>query len=349
MTSAVRPPADAASLNGVADAPTSAAPALDVVSLSPEAERAARCGALLVDRSERGKLALTGPDAAECLNGQVTNDVLGLEPGHGVYATFLTTKGQMLGDVRVVRTADTFELDTERASLQALFDQLRLALIGHDAELHKRTLQRGLISLVGPRAREIAHVDDLATAEHRNAPFRVDGVEAHAVGCEAGVDILCGADDTAAIITTLTARGAVVAGEAAYEVCRIERGRPRFGVELDTRTMPQEAGLTDRAVSFTKGCYTGQETVARLFYRGKPNRVLRGLRFDEPPVGDGAVVAGGKTVGRVARVADSPGCGLIALALVRREVEPGQRVECGGTAAEVVELPFRRAAPPASC
>lgn len=324
--------------------PAAAAPptALEVVTLSPEAERAVRCGAALVDRSERGKLALSGDAAAECLNGQITQDATKIEPGCGAYATFLTTKGQMLGDLRIVRTADTFELDTERVSLQALFDALRLGVLGHAAELHKRTLQRGLLSLIGPRAAVIAQVEDLGTCEYRNAPFTVDGIPAHVVITDVGVDVLCASEDTDAIAAALRARGAVSITESEAEVVRIERGRPRYGVELGERTMPQEAGLHERAVSFTKGCYVGQETVARLFYRGSPNRVLRGLRFERTPVGDGAVLAGDKVVGEVRRVAASPRVGMVALALLRREVEPGDTVQCGGAPATVVELPFAR-------
>jgi folate-binding protein YgfZ len=323
------------------EAPT-APPAIEVITLSPEAERAVRCGAALVDRSERGKLALSGEAAAECLNGQVTQDVTKIEPGCGAYATFLTTKGQMLGDVRIVRTADTFELDTERVSLQALFDLLRVGVLGHDAELHKRTLQRGLISLIGPRAKVVAQVEDLGTCEYKNAPFTVDGVPAHVIVTDVGVDILCDAADTERITASLLARGAARISETEAEVVRIERGRPRYGVELSDRTMPQEAGLLERGVSFSKGCYVGQETVARLFYRGSPNRVLRGLRFAQTPTGDGTVVAGEKAVGQVARVAASPRVGMVALALLRREIEPGSTVRCGGAEATVVELPFVR-------
>lgn len=321
---------------------TTASPAIDVVRLTAAAQRAVRCGAALVDRSDRGKLALTGPAAADCLNGQITQEVTGVEPGCGSFATFLTNKGQMLGDLRIVRTADTYELDTERVSLQPLFDLLRMALVGHEAELHKRTLQRGLLSLIGPRAREIAQTEDLTGAEHKNAPFTVNGLPAHAVVTDLGIDVLCAAEDTAAIRATLLERGAVAITEAEAEVVRIERGRPRYGVELGERTMPQEAGLTDRAVSFTKGCYVGQETVARLFYRGSPNKSLRGLRFAQLPSGDGAVLADGKTVGNVTTVAASARVGTVALALIRREVEAGSTVECGGTQAEVVDLPFAR-------
>ncbi|MDQ8047220.1 MAG: folate-binding protein, partial [Patulibacter sp.] len=227
---------------------------------------------------------------------------------------------------------------------------LRVAQVGHAAELHKRTLQRGLLSLIGPKARAIAQVDDLAGKEFKNAPFTVNGVPAHAIITEFGVDVHCAAEDTDRIAATLRERGATAITETECEVARIAKGRPRFGVELDERTMPQEAGLTDRAVSFTKGCYVGQETVARLYYRGKPNRHLRGLRFDDEPSGDGAVGFADKEVGRVRRVARSPKVGTVALALLRREVEPGATVECGGTTATVVELPFpMRAAPAPGC
>ncbi len=322
--------------------PTDATTPVEVVTLSAEAERAVRCGAALVDRSERGKLALSGDAAGECLNGQVTQDVTKIEPGCGALATFLTTKGQMLGVLRVVRTADTFELDTDRESLQALFDMLRVGVLGHSAELHKRTLQRGLLSLIGPRAKEIAQVEDLGTCEHRNAPFTVDGVPAHVIVTDVGVDVLCDAADTERITASLLTRGATSITDAEAEVVRIERGRPRYGVELSGRTMPQEAGLLERAVSFTKGCYVGQETVARLYYRGSPNRVLRGLRFAQTPSGDGAIVAGDKRVGQVSRVAASTRVGMVALALVRQEIEPGSTVLCGGAQATVVELPFVR-------
>lgn len=327
----------------LAQSPTAAdGPSIKTVSLSADADRAIRCGAALVDRSERGKLALSGDAAAECLNGQVSQDVLKIEPGCGAYATLLTTKGQMLGDVRIVRTADTFELDTERISLQALFDALRMGVLGHDAELHKRTLQRGLISLIGPRAKVVAQVEDLGGCEFRNAPFTVDGVPAHVIVTDVGVDILCDAEVTEAIIASLKARGAVAITPDEAEVVRIERGRPRYGVELGERTMPQEAGLNERAVSFTKGCYVGQETVARLFYRGSPNRVLRGLRFAQPPTGDPTVTFDGKTVGEVRLVAESPRVGMVALALLRVAAEPGSTVRCGDAEATVIELPFVR-------
>ena len=140
----------------------------------------------------------------------------------------------------------------------------------------------------------------------------------------------------------LEAAGAVPVSEAAAEVLRVESGRPRYGVDLDQTVIPQEAGLNERAVSFTKGCYVGQETVARLHYRGKPNRHLRGLRLSEPAPSGAELRLGEKVVGRLGSVVVSPRLGPIALALVRREAAPGDRLAVEGSAAsaEVVELPF---------
>ena len=245
--------------------------------------RALTEGAGLLDRSELGKLALTGGQAAELLNGQVSNDVESLVPGTGCYATLLTTKGKMLGDLRVLRTDDELLLVTERVALQALFDQIRRGAIGWDAELHKRTVQQGLLSVIGPRARAVVPgAGTLPGQEHANAPGEIAGAAVLLVVTDLGVDVVCAAEDTLAVRDALVAAGAEPVDEAAAEIVRVESGRPRYGVDTDDSTMPPEAGLTDRAVSFTKGCYVGQETVARLFYRGKPNRRLLGVRSCGP-------------------------------------------------------------------
>ena len=157
---------------------------------------------------------------------------------------------------------------------------------------------------------------------------------------DTGVDVFCAADDTAAVRAALEAAGAVPASEETAEVIRVERGRPRYGIELDDGVIPQEAGLNERAVSFTKGCYVGQETVARLFYRGKPNRHLRGLRLSALAATGDVLRLGEKEVGRVGTVVVSPVHGPIALAIVRREAQPGDVLDAGGVSAEVVDLPF---------
>src|SRR4029077_2313385 len=288
------------------------------------------CG--LLDRSEMGKLALTGADAKPFLNGQVTNDVEALDPGSGCYAAFLTHKGKMLGDLRVLDTGEELLLVCERVALQPLFDMIRRFKIGYDLELHKRTIERGLLSLIGPDAVRIAHGEELPNVEHANAFVEIEGIAAIAARTDTGVDLICDAADTSELAETLRERGALAISEHTAEIVRVERGRPRYGVDMDNNTIPQEAGLNERAVSFTKGCYVGQETVARLYYRGKPNRHLRGLRLSAPataiapspaPAVPGEELRlGERTVGHLSSVALSPTQGAIALALVRREAEP---------------------------
>jgi folate-binding protein YgfZ len=145
---------------------------------------------------------------------------------------------------------------------------------------------------------------------------------------------------TADLETTAAALGAPRASGEAVECVRIENGRPRLGLDMDGDTIPQEAGINERAVSFTKGCYVGQETVARLHYRGKPNRHLRGLRLAAPVARGDEILLADKLVGKVGSACDSPRLGPIALALVRREAGPGDEVLVAGTAATVAELPF---------
>ncbi|HEX2017281.1 MAG TPA: glycine cleavage T C-terminal barrel domain-containing protein [Solirubrobacteraceae bacterium] len=321
---------------------------VSVASLASEQHRAVRHGVGLLDRSERGKLALTGPEARELLNGQISNEVLSLTPGQGCYAALLTPKGKMLGDLRVLAAAAPFEelcLDTERTALQDLFDVLRRGAIGYDAQLHKRTLERGLLSLVGPHARRAAGLtaeDPPGAEEHANAVARIAGIEVLLVTTDLGLDLLCDAARTDELRRALETQGAIGVDEAVVEVLRVERGRPRYGIDLDSATIPQEAGLNDRAVSFTKGCYVGQETVARLHYRGRPNRHLLGLRLTGPAAPGDPLRLGERELGRLGSVARSPQLGWIALALVRREGQAGDRVSVGAgeVSAELVELPF---------
>jgi folate-binding protein YgfZ len=307
-------------------------------------------GAALVDRSESGKLALTGPDAKAFLNGQVTNDIEALTPGTGCYAALLTHKGKMLADLRVL---DTQKFTTpigellllcERPALQALFDAIRRFKVGFDCELEKRTVERGLLSLIGPRSEELA--GDVPADEHANRAGSIAGAPVLLVRTDAGVDIVCDSADTAAVREALLTAGAVEIDAATAEVLRVEHGRPRYGIDLDDSVIPQEAGLNERAVSFTKGCYVGQETVARLHYRGKPNRHLRGLRLHDDVAPGTALQLGDREVGRLTSVARSPRFGPVGLALVRREAQPGDVLDAGGVAAEVVDLPFESAQQP---
>jgi folate-binding protein YgfZ len=295
------------------------------------------CG--LVDRAGRGRLALTGRERREFLHGQVTQDIEALEPGHGRYAALLTHKGKMLSDMRVLDLGDELLLSCERAGLQELFNMIRRYKLGADVELHKRTLEMGELSLIGPGARRIAGAEELGPDEHDNLRTTIGEHDVILVATDLGVDVFCDAEATEGVRGALLAAGAVAVTEAAAELVRV--GRPRYGVDVDDNTIPQEAGLNERAVSFTKGCYVGQETVARLFYRGKPNRHLRGLRLSAEVEPGTPLLLGEKEVGRLTSVAVSPTHGPIGLALVRRQAEPGTTITAGEDAtAEVVELPF---------
>jgi folate-binding protein YgfZ len=304
--------------------------------------RALTAGCGLLDRSERGKLALTGSGAKEFLAGQTTNDIEALVPGEGCYAAFLTPKGKMLGDLRILHRGEELLLDTERVALQGLFDMIRRFKIGYDVQLHKRTVERSLLSLVGPGAARIASAEKLPAVEHASAAVEIDGIAAIVARTDTGVDLICDVADTEELTRALRDRGAAPVSEQAAEILRVEHGRPRYGIDLDETVIPQEAGLNERAVSFTKGCYVGQETVARLFYKGKPNRHLRGLHLSAPAEPGAELSLGERSVGRLTSSVLSPAHGPIGLALVRREAEPGTSVSVGehGASAEVVELPF---------
>ncbi len=309
----------------------------------PDEYRALTQGCALLDRSERGKLALTGPDAVEFLNGQVTNELADLQPGEGRYAAFLTHKGKMLGDLRILATDDELLLDTERVALQALFDMIRRFKVGYDVELHKRTLETGLVSLIGPASRAIAegafHArNPLPTHEHEHAQMGA----VRMIATDVGIDVLCDAAATTGVMDVLAKTGAVPISDEVAEIVRVERGTPRYGIDLDESTIPQEAGLNERAVSFTKGCYVGQETVARLFYKGKPNRVLRGLRLSEPVPAGAELLLGDRVVGTLTSSILSPTFGPIGLALVRVAAQPPATLAVAGSeaCATLVELPF---------
>jgi folate-binding protein YgfZ len=288
----------------------------------------------LLDRSERGKAIFRGPEAADFLQGQVTNDVEALQRGTGCYAALLTAKGKMLADMRILRGPAWLWLDTEIAALPAVAKMIRTYSIGRDVQPENVTDSRAILSLVGPAADDALDVAPPG-AEHA----LVEGEHGLYVRTDLGVDVICDSADADAVRSALGVEGASV---AAVECLRVESGRPRYGIDLDEDTIPQEAGLNERAVSFDKGCYVGQETVARLHYKGKPNRRLRGLRLDGPATTGEEVRLGDRPVGRIGSAAVSPVHGPIALALIRREAEPGQRVEVGQAAnsAVVSDLPF---------
>jgi folate-binding protein YgfZ len=303
--------------------------------------RVLREGAGVLERAARRRIAVAGSEAAEYLQGQVTNDVEALEPGAGAYAALLDRKGRMQGDMRVLRIADAeFEIDTEEVAGDALLRHLQMYKVGRDVSVDEVTGRDRTLSVIGPAAAQVAGTGPLGP-EHSHRTHSLAGVEVRAIATDLGVDLVVPADGVDAVHEDLARAGAEDVTEAAAEIVRVESGRPRFGAEMTTATIPEEAGINERAVSFSKGCYIGQETVARLHYRGKPNRHLRGLRLSAPAAAGEPVMLGERELGRIGTVVLSPAHGPIALAILRREAEPGATVTVGDRVeAGVSELPF---------
>ncbi len=296
----------------------------------------------IADRGGRAFTLLDGPDAVRFLQGMVTNDVDAIAIGSAAYALLLTPKARVVADMRLSRLAETtFLADADPGAAAALRTVLTRYRLGSKLTIEACDDRYGIVAVAGPQAAALLR-------ETLGAITPDDAAEGTgtAVDLEAGtVHVLrsafCGerayeligpraALDAAwqRLETGLPALGGRVFGDEAYDVLRIEAGMPRFGAEIDEQVMPAEAGVVDRAVSFTKGCYIGQEPVARLHYRGHANRGLRSILLDgTPPEAGAKVEVEGREVGRITSAAESPTIGrAVALAIVRREVDPGQRV-----------------------
>ncbi len=304
---------------------------------------AARESAVYVKRDQPGVLALLGDDAAEFLQGQVTNDIESLTPGQGAYAALLTPKGKMRADMRILRTERGVMVVAERALLPVIRHTIDTFRIGYFFTTEDLSGEFDRITLIGPSAHAaLATFADsapqLGTAENDHVGFEVTDVEVTAVVVgQNQLDLLVPTSVVDAVIDQLEAEMRR-ADEPLAELVRVESGVPAFGKELDENTIPGEAGLNDRAVSFEKGCYVGQETVARMHYKGKPNRNLRAL-LAELPMEDGAPVIAkdGRELGSVGTAVVSPEHGPIALAVLRREAEIGDDVTVSGLTARVVD------------
>lgn len=325
--------------------------------------RAARESAAVADRADRARFRLWGKDPAKMVHGLITNDLLKAEPGQGVYAAMLTPKGRMLADLRVFRRADGEVLvDVAREALEGVREHFRKMVPPMFARWAEATDDVAQVGVYGPRAREVLTAvlgtevpalaeDAFAEPDFRGATLLVAATRE--AGLEEGFDVFVPAAQAGELWTALRDAGARPAGFGALETLRIEAGRPRYGIDLTEETIPTEAyesaGLMERAISFNKGCYTGQEVIVRIAHRGHVNRHLRGLRLGEAsaPAPRTPLVhpETGKEVGWATSAAFSPLLGeTIALGYVRREVEPGAQVRVGsaeGASAAVTDLPFR--------
>jgi folate-binding protein YgfZ len=290
--------------------------------------RAAREAAALVDASDREQLRVTGGERASFLHGMVTNDVEGLPAGGSCYAAMLTAKGAMVGDLRVLKRDDELVLDTGPGRGAAVKDFLNRYLISEDAELHDAP-ELAVVGVVGPRAEDVV------------ARWPADAVLGRLVSALGGVDVLVPRARLAELL-------AVVAdvprlSRATLEVLRVEAGVPLFGVDMTEATIPLEANL-DRAISLQKGCYIGQEVIARATYRGQMNKRLVGLLLGErtPAAGD-ELRQGDRKVGWLTSVVRSERRGqVVALGYVHRDfLAPGTALQvASGGEAVVAALPL---------
>jgi len=333
----------------------------------PEAEyRAVRESAGVAARTDRARIRLRGKDPVKMVQGLITNDLLKSPAGQGVYAAMLTPKGRTIAELRVFRRELPEEvevlLDLPREAFAGTRDHLKRMVPPMFAKVADVSETLVHLGAYGPRSRElVASVlgSDPPQAEDAHAEASFDGAPVMVAatrdaGLEDGFDLFVPVEGAVSLWTALAAAGARPVGRGALETLRIEAGRPRFGAELTEEVIPTEAfeesGLMERAVSFTKGCYTGQEVIIRIAHRGHVNRHLRGLLLGDAP----APVAGtrlihpetGKDVGWMTSVAWSPLLSqTVALGYVRREVEPGavlRAASADGAEAAVVRLPFTR-------
>ena len=276
-------------------------------------------------RSDRGRLVLRGSDRLAYLHGLLSNDVLTLTPGEWRYATLLTPQGRMLSDMRVFELGEYTLVDLPVETTAAIREHLDKFIITEDVSVEDVTDQWAQVGLYGPQAGAIVEtIRGTALALLHTLPSDDLGVE--------GVDLIAARDGAEALVEALVKAGAAPASLEDLEVTRIEAGIPRFPVDMDTTTIPLEAGIEDRAISLTKGCYVGQEVIVRVLHRGggRVAKKLVRLRAGDLPLATGDTVsASGREIGRITSAAFSPQAQQwIALGYVQRDfVEPGTAVE----------------------
>jgi folate-binding protein YgfZ len=326
---------------------------------STDVIKATRGSAGLFDMSSRGRIEVRGEDRVRWLDGMISGDVEALmqaPEGAGCYAVLLTHRGAIVADMHVARLGEVFTLESLGSEIPRIQTALDKFIIADDVDLVDLTGSEVVLGLEGPRASailkkaiggEVPQANDWRSVSIAGkavliGAFGFSGEEGYQLRIEGE-----GRAEVEAALDEASEGGAVLRGDAeSLDVMRIEAGIPALGRELDEEVLPPEARL-EHAISTTKGCYVGQEIVARLRSRGKVNHLLVGLRLEElgssaslPEVGT-ALSATGKTTGEITSVANSPSCGAIALGYVRREhTEPGTWVEFEGGRASVVSLPF---------
>jgi folate-binding protein YgfZ len=290
-------------------------------------------GAGLIDLSaSRGRIRVSGSEATMFLNGLITNDIKNATENNWLPAVFPTVQGRLIGAVRILREEQGFLIDTENASHEPILKTISRFTMAGDFRVSDVTSETALLTVQGRRASEIiSAAGEFAT------------VSATHTG-EQGFDLLLDESDRVAVTEKLIAAGAQPVGPEAFEILRIEAGIPRYGQDMDDTNVVIEANLDD-AISYTKGCYVGQEIIIRIKHRGHVAKRLTGLRLHEP-VDNGETItsADGKEIGRVTSTTYSPELvSPIALGYVRYEyLASGTAVRVDDVSATVTELPFVR-------
>lgn len=318
----------------------------------------------VLDLSFRSRVCVLGADRARFLHGQVTNHIKQLQPGTGCYAAITTNKGKLQSDLHVHCLAEELLLDFEPGLTANVTGRLEKFVVADDAQFVDVAPHYGLLSVQGPKAAEavgaLGLFPKLPAAPYQSVKAN-DAMlgEIHLVNLpridSEGFDLFVPAAAMGAVADKLIAAAKQFGGRAcgwnALELARIEAGIPRFGADMDETNLPQEAGIETRAVSFTKGCYIGQEVINRVRTFGQVSRALRGLRLPDvlpalPARGD-KLFHGGKEVGYVTSAVKSPRLNAnLALGYVRKEcnaigTELNLRNDSGEWPATIVEQPFK--------
>ena len=306
-------------------------------------------GAGLIDLSSRGRIRVRGSEATMFLNGLMTNDMKTLAENRWMSAAFPTVQGRLIGAVRVVRGKDSFFIDTDAESHEAVLKTISRFTLAGDFHVSDVTAETTLLSIQGKRAAEVVgKVFETSVSElPRNGAIELPVTIIRATHtAEDGFDIVVNSDQVAQVREALINAGAQPVSDDTFEVLRIEAGIARYGHDMDETTIVTETNLDD-AVSYTKGCYVGQEIIVRIKHRGHVAKKLTGLRFEtDRSIEPGTVIKStdGAEIGKVTSAAFSPKLGnTIGLGYLRYEyLEAGTNVIADGIAATVTELPFVR-------
>ena len=328
--------------------------------------RALREAAGIVDRSARGRLTVTGADRRSYLQGLLSNDIAALVGGSGCYATYLTAQGRMIADMRVFETGHSLLVDLDGTLADSIAARWSQFVFSEDVQIANDSSSTAEIGVYGPSS---ARVIAAAIAGELNAPAdRIEetlsalpvyanrewdfrGAHIHVLASDdvgvRGFDLVMPVDFKDDLLTLLQQAGGVVVGPEAVEVCRIEGGRPLFRVDMDEETIPLEAGIEDRAISLTKGCYVGQEIIIRVLHRGhgRVARKLVGIAIEPgasvPSAGD-KISVGDRELGSMTSATESLALKRpIGLGYVHRDfAQPDTSVTVAGQRAMVTQLPF---------